>query len=358
MKLKCKFDLLLLVPVIALIIISLTTLLSINVSYFRSQLFALLFAFFAFFMFSQISQDFLRQLKVPLYILSLIILFIILIIGIESRGATRWVELFGIRIQFSEILKPFFALSFASYLSEEDRVSIKSFFLTICFLLPVIIFIFLQPDLGNALIYLFVVLFVLLIRGYPLRYFGLGMLPFLCLSPVLWSMLHDYQRQRLLTYLHPKADPLGASYNGIQAIIAVGSGAFGGKGFSEGTQSLLRFLPERQTDFIFATIAEGLGFVGTSIVIIAILFFCYRIYRIFICCDDRFTKIFAACTFSYFLIQGFVNIAMNVGFLPIVGVTLPFVSFGGSSLLSSFIFLGILSSLAQSARNNQMLEIR
>jgi rod shape determining protein RodA len=161
-----------------------------------------------------------------------------------------------------------------------------------------------------------------------------------------------------MTFLNPTSDPLGISYNSIQAMIAVGSGTFLGKGLSEGTQSGLRFLPERQTDFIFATIAEGLGFLGALIIVLALLFLCYRVYLIFSATSDKFIKVFSACAFGIFLIPSFVNIGMNIGIVPIVGVTLPFVSFGGSSLLSNFIFLGILSSMSTSRKHKDVLEIR
>jgi rod shape determining protein RodA len=170
--------------------------------------------------------------------------------------------------------------------------------------------------------------------------------------------LHDYQKQRILTFLNPGSDPLGTSYNVIQSVIAVGSGMFAGRGLGQGTQSGLRFLPERNTDFIFATISEQLGIVGSVIVLICFILIIYRIYIIFQKSDDKFCKIFAAIVFFSFLIQLFVNIGMNTGILPIVGVTLPFISSGGSSLLSNFIFLGFLSAISRSSKANDVLEIR
>ena len=144
----------------------------------------------------------------------------------------------------------------------------------------------------------------------------------------------------------------------MQAVIAVGSGMFLGKGLSQGTQSTLRFLPERHTDFIFATISESLGFVGGVVVILSFLFLFYRIYRIVESTQDEYTKIFCFGAFSLLLIQFFVNIGMNIGLLPIVGITLPFVSYGGSSLLSNFILLGLLQAIGKESRNNDFLEIR
>ena len=358
MKNRIRIDFWLLAPVIILVIISLTVLLSMNPTFFWSQLVSFVVAGTAFFLFSQANLDFLKQIRVPIYVTSIVLLSIVLVIGIESRGAMRWVDIFGIRLQFSEILKPFLSLAFASLLADHTSPNKKTFFTAIAFLLSIVVLIALQPDLGSALIYAGVGLLALLVAGFPLWWFALAFLPFVALSPVLWEILHDYQRQRIMTFLSPKADPLGASYNGIQAIIAVGSGAFFGKGFAEGTQSGLKFLPERHTDFIFASLAEGLGFFGAIIVIMAFLLLLYRIYRIYQNSDDLFCKIFTVCGFGFLLIQFFVNIGMNIGYLPIVGVTLPFVSFGGSSLLSSFIFLGILSAMSVSQKNKHVLEIR
>ena len=256
-------------PVIALIAISLVTLLSLNKALFFNQLFTLCVGLVGFYLISRLRIETLQQLAVPIYIVSLILLFIVLIIGFESHGAVRWISLFGFPIQFSEVLKPFLALALASHLSKVDKSSFKSFLMIIVLLLPVFLLIAFQPDLGNAVIYAGVVLLVLVVYGFPWRWFLLLLLPFLLVSPVLWSILHDYQRRRLLTFLNPTSDPLGASYNVIQATIAVGSGMFLGKGLTQGTQSGLRFLPERHTDFIFATLSEGLGFVGGFIVLIA-----------------------------------------------------------------------------------------
>ncbi len=358
MKSKLLVDLRLIVPVIVLITISLVTLFSINIIFFKSQLISLVVGLIAYFFFSKINMDFLKELKLPIYVISLILLLIVLVIGLETRGAVRWIDIFGVRLQFSEILKPFFALIFAASITSMKNSSFKSLLMLIGLVIPVLLLIFLQPDLGNALLYAGVALFTLVVAGFPFIWFLLLSLPLLLMTPLLWTLLHSYQKKRIFTFLNIIKDPLGDSYNGIQAIIAVGSGAFWGKGIFEGTQSVLRFLPERHTDFIFATIAEGVGFVGASFVIIAFLLLLYRMYALFRDSDDPFCRMFLATSFGFFLIQGFVNIAMNMGLLPIVGITLPFVSFGGSSLLSNFIFLGMITSLGSSPKNKHVLEIR
>lgn len=348
----------LLAPVFVLVSISLVTLLSLNKELFFNQLFTLGVGLVAFFLASRLRVEMLESFRVPIYIISIILLMVVLIIGYESHGALRWISVFGFPVQFSEILKPFLAVSLCSFLAKRRDTSLRSLLLILLFLLPVFFLVAFQPDLGNALIYGGVVLLVLIVYGFPLRWFGLLSLPFLLISPIFWNLLHDYQQKRIVTFINPTSDPLGASYNVIQAMIAVGSGMFLGKGLSQGSQSGLRFLPERHTDFIFATLSEGLGFVGSFIIIIAFALLCLRIYMIFTRFENPFAKLFTASAFSFLLIHFFVNIGMNLGLLPIVGVTLPFVSFGGNSLLSNFIFLGILSSLMSTYFRRSVLEIR
>jgi rod shape determining protein RodA len=358
MKAKVQIDFWLIIPVIVLLSISLTTLFSINIIFFKSQILALVIGIIAYMIFSRINIEFLKTLKIPIYILSLVFLLITFVIGVETRGAVRWIDIFGIRFQFSEILKPFLALAFATHLSEENNPDPKSFLLDVILLVPVVLLIFFQPDLGSALLYAAVGFFALFVFGFPLTWFLVLVLPVIVASPVFWLSLHEYQKQRILTFIHNNHDPLGASYNGIQSVIAVGSGSLFGKGISEGTQSLLRFLPERHTDFIFATIAEGLGFMGTTIIIIAFIILVLRMYTLFRRSGDRFSQIFLILSFGFLLLQGFVNMAMNMGLLPIVGITLPFVSFGGSSLLSNCIFLGLITSISSNSINKEVLEIK
>lgn len=347
-----------LTPVLVLAVTGLTTLYSINPIFFRSQFLAFILAIVVFFIVAQVDFTQLKPLALPLYVISVILLSVVLFIGIESHGAVRWIDILGFRIQFSEILKPFLAICLASFLSSERKNTVRSYLAVVTYLAPITLLIFFQPDLGNAVIYGLATMLVLLLYGFPLVWFGISLIPLLLVGPFLWQHLHDYQKQRLLTFIHPTNDPLGTSYNVMQAIIAVGSGRYLGKGLGEGTQSALRFLPERQTDFIFATLSEGLGFVGSALIILTFLFLLYRIYLIFRRCDSFFEKLFSASAFILILIHFFINIGMNLGLLPIVGVTLPFVSLGGSSLLSNFILLGLLSSISTRLPKRDVLEIR
>jgi len=352
-----KFDLPLLIPVAILVLLSLTTLFSINIVLFRTQLIFLIASVLIFIFFSFVNYKIIQLYCVPIYIFSLVALFLVLILGIETRGSVRWIEFLGFRAQFSEILKPFLAISFSTFLVTRKN-SLKQLFSVFLFLMPVLIFIFLQPDLGNTLIYFFVVILTLIFFGFSYRYFISGFVMFLVAIPIFWNLLHEYQKQRILTFLDPNTDPLGTSYNAIQSLIAVGSGMLLGKGLGQGTQSALSFLPERHTDFIFATISEQLGFFGNILILACFAVILYRIYLIIRNSNDDFCKVFAATSFFIILVQFFINIGMNIGILPIVGVTLPFVSYGGSSLLSSFILIGLLSAISISQKNNEVLEIR
>jgi rod shape determining protein RodA len=350
-------DWLLIIPVGLLVSVSLVTLFSLSPDFFKSQLIFLVISVLAFIFFSQANHKILDTYSKPIYIASVILLALVLLLGIESRGSMRWIEFFGLRAQFSEVLKPFLAISFAGYLANIKNYNFKGLLNIFILLGPIVLLIFLQPDLGNALLYAGVVLATTIYLGFSLKYFAGLVLPLLAVFPIVWRFLHEYQRQRILTFLDPGKDPLGTSYNVIQSVIAVGSGMLMGRGLGQGTQSGLRFLPERHTDFIFATISEQLGFIGVIILLICFACILYKIYLIFQNADDKFSKTFAAVIFFAFLIQIFVNIGMNIGILPIVGVTLPFVSYGGSSLLSNFIFLGLLAAINKGHRQD-ILEIK
>lgn len=352
-----RVDLQLVLPIVVLLVISLTTLFSINPVFFRNQFIFACLSGGLFLLLSQVDILQLAYFKKPIYIISLVLLFLLLLVGFQSHGAVRWLGFLGFGIQFSELLKPFLLVAFASYLASKRDVSFTTFLKVMAFLMPIAFLIYKQPDLGSALIYLMTVLLTLIIFGFPLWWFGLGLLGLVGSLPILWRFLHEYQRQRLLTFLHLTNDPLGTSYNAIQAIISVGSGMFLGEGLGQGTQTVLQFLPEKQTDFIFSTLSEDLGFVGAAIVVIAFLFLLYRLFVIFTEIDDMFSRIVIAGAFSLILIQFFVNIGMNIGIIPIVGVPLPFVSYGGSSLLSNAIILGIVSQIATRGRRKHVLEI-
>ena len=353
-----RIDLSLLTPAMVLLTLGLAGVFSLSFELFRSQLLFSFIALFAFLFFSQVNYLALKNYSLVIYAASIIILLLVLLIGIESRGSVRWFEFLGFRVQFSELLKPFLVLCLSSFLGSRNNYSAKLFFTVFALLFPIWFLIFRQPDLGNAIIYFLTTVFILFTFGFPMRYFLVSLLLAGGFFPIFWKFLHEYQKQRILTFFHLQVDPLGTSYNAIQSVIAVGSGMGIGRGLGQGTQSVLRFLPERHTDFIFATLSEELGFIGSLVILAAFGFLFYRIFLVYKNSDSTFSKIFAQAAFFLFLIQFFINIGMNIGIMPIVGISLPFVSYGGSSLLSSFILLGFLSSMSKGDDSKDVLEIK
>lgn len=292
-----------------------------------------------------------------MYFVMIGLLLVLFVIGIEARGAVRWIDIFGVRLQFSEIIKPFYIIFLAQFLTRDDSRNFGKFVTCLALLAPIFFLTLKQPDLGNAMIYLIVTLFILLAAGFPLKYFfGIGASVAL-VFPIIFNLLHDYQKARLVTFINPSSDPFGSSYNAVQSLISVGSGGIFGRGFGQATQSILKFLPERHTDFIFANISESLGLLGGAIVIGLFAYMLFNIYQASAGVNDEFSRLVLVGYYFLFLTHVFLNIGMNVGVVPIVGVTLPFASYGGSSLLTSFIVLGITSSIIFEYRRRSVLEI-
>lgn len=353
-----RIDLLLLLPAFALLILSIITLYSIDISLFRQQLIFFTISICAYFVFLSVDFRIFGFFSKQIYIGILLSLLLLFFIGIEAKGAVRWIDLFGIRIQFSEIIKPFYVIVLAKVLSSDESHSLKTFIKGLILLFPVFFLILRQPDLGNAIIFFVTTICMFFAYGFPLRYFlsffTLLMIP----MPVFYGFLKEYQRARLFSFLNATSDPFGSSYNSIQALISIGSGGFLGKGLGQATQSVLRFLPERHTDFIFATISESLGMVGGILLIIIFFLLLLRIYKITTNTVDSFSHLVSVGMFFLLLVHTFFNIGMNLGILPIVGITLPLVSYGGSSLLTNFIILSILSSVSSEKKLDSIFEIR
>lgn len=346
-----------LIPAILIVIMALSSFYSIDFQIFKQQFVFFIFALLSYFLFLNIDYKFFGYYSKYIYILMIASLLLLFLIGIEAKGAVRWIDILGIRIQFSEIIKPFYIIFIASFLTHGDSRSLSKFVKAIFLMLPIFLLTLRQPDLGNATIYLVTTLLVLFYYGFPFSYFlGLGALVLLP-APVLFNFLHDYQKERILTFIDPARDPLGSSYNAVQSLISIGSGGIFGKGFGEATQSILKFLPERHTDFIFATISENLGFLGAIFLISLYIFLIYKIYKINQDISDNFASIILTGFYFLLLTHVFFNIGMNIGVVPIVGITLPFASYGGSSLLTNFIMIGIISSIAFDFKKNRTLEI-
>lgn len=352
-----RIDFSLLIPSILLVFISLATLFSIDQALFTQQSIFFLGSILVFFIFLNIDYRFFTLYIKPLYFISLLSLLLILFFGVEVNTARSWFSFFGFHLQISEVVKPFYIIIIAYFLSTYKTGRIFKFLGSIALTIPVLFLILRQPDLGTGLMYCATLAGMLLMFGFPFRYFIASLLLLLIPTPILFPLLKDYQKERILTFFNTTADPSGSSYNAIQSLISIGSGGFFGKGLGEGTQSVLRFLPERHTDFIFASISEGLGFVGGVSVICLFCFLLYRILKVYQRTQDKYAKLIVAGAFFLFLVQMTVNIGMNMGIMPIIGITLPLVSYGGSSLLTTFIILGIVSSISYEFKRHTTLEI-
>ncbi|KKU91225.1 MAG: Rod shape-determining protein RodA [Microgenomates group bacterium GW2011_GWA1_48_10] len=301
-----------------------------------------------FFFFSRIDHRIFPSLAWLIYWLAIVFFLFTLFLGLESHGAVRWISLGAFRLQFSEIFKPFLILSFASFFSKIPKNSFRVFFLLMLLILLPSTLIFKQPDFGSALVYLLTLTTMLLFSGVNLIYIAISVVSGIILTPLVWRLLAAYQKNRLLSFISPNYDPLGASYNAIQSVIAVGSGMLLGRGLGRGTQSHLAFLPEHHTDFIFASVAEELGFVGAGFVLAVYFFLLWRIFSLLLKIENSFSRLVILGLGLYLLVQGTINIGMNLGLLPVTGVPLPLVSYGGSSLLSTMITLGLVENIAKS----------
>ncbi|MBI2315287.1 rod shape-determining protein RodA [Candidatus Daviesbacteria bacterium] len=294
-----------------------------------------------FFLISKFQFQSVKNLISPLYIFILILLVAVFILGIETRGTLRWIPLGVFNIQPSEFAKPVLILLLAKFWSEKQPTGLN-ILKSLLWALPVILLVFKQPDLGSALTLIAIWIGVLLGANVPVKKILLLTSVALCIIPISWFVLHDYQRERITSFLSPQSDPLGKGYNLIQSKVAVGSGELIGRGLGMGTQSRLQFLPEFRTDFIFASIAEEMGFVGSVLILSLYLFLLIYCLKEAQRVNNLFSYLVIFGVVSMFLFQIFVNIGMNVGLLPITGITLPLISYGGSSLITSLLSLGIL----------------
>lgn len=322
---------------------------------YKRQILWVIFGLFLFFMMYNFNYLRLWDITYVLYGIIVCLLFLVFILGIVRLGAQRWLKLSGFNLQPSELAKLTMVIFLARYFSKKSEYDlslpagrfniIRAFILPFTFIAVPVALIIEQPDLGSGIIVLSVFIMMLFLAGVKLRYLFILLLLAGLSFPVLWHFLRDYQRDRLLVFLNPNIDPLGAGYTVIQSKIAIGSGRFFGKGWLLGTQSQLHFLPESHTDFIFATFSEEWGFVGC----VVLLLLYYSLIRQGIetanKTGDHFGKLLALGITSMIAIQASINIAMNLGFAPVVGIPLPLMSYGGSSMLVTYISLGILANI-------------
>lgn len=296
---------------------------------------------------AQFSPRFYEKIAFPLYVITLILLILVDATGDISKGAQRWLNLGFIRFQPSEIAKIAVPLMVAKFI---NRDSCPPSFLNIliAFILTAVptLLIALQPDLGTAILTFAAGIFIIFLAGMSWKLISAIVILIAGFIPVFWFFLiHEYQRMRVLTLLNPESDPLGLGYHIIQSKIAIGSGGIFGKGWLHGTQSQLEFLPERYTDFIFAVLAEELGLVGAGILLALYIFLIIRGLMIAAQAQTTFGRLLASGFMLIFFVYVFVNIGMVSGILPVVGVPLPLISYGGSSLLILMTSFGMIMSI-------------
>lgn len=318
------------------------------------------------FVVAQVSPGRLMQFALPLYTAGVLLLVAVALFGITKKGATRWLNV-GIVIQPSEILKIAMPLMLAWWFQKrEGQLAPLDFGVAGALLLVPVALIMKQPDLGTSLLVLAAGLSVIFFAGLswkliipPVLLAAAGIVllvvfgPSLCADGVRWPVLHDYQQQRICTLLDPTRDPLGKGFHIIQGMIAIGSGGLFGKGFMQGTQTHLEFIPERTTDFIFAAFSEEFGLLGNLALIGAFIFLILRGLVIAMEAPTLFARLLAGSMCMIFFTYAFVNMGMVSGILPVVGVPLPFISYGGTAMVTLGMAIGILMSIA---RSRQLLQ--
>ena len=333
-------DISLSISVAFLIIFSLFVLNSIAPGLFPSYYIYIVLALVSLWFFSQIGFDIISIFSTHFYILSIFLLLLTLIIGRVTNGTIRWIPIGSFTLQPSELVRPLLLVFFANYLTKE-KVSLKRFFKAAILLAVPAILILVQPSFSVSVLTLIGFLGVLIASDFNKKYLLVGFLALIVLIPVFWQILVPYQRARLVTFLEPASDPLGAGYNSIQSTIAVGAGEFTGRGLGRGIQTQLSFLPEKQTDFIFAAVGEELGFMGTSLILLFTFIILFRLTKIMENSVSPAARAYVSGFFLTYLVQVFVHVGMNIGIFPVTGLPLPLVSAGGSSLLATMTALGI-----------------
>jgi len=315
---------------------------------FKKQIFFVIIGIILLFLFSFFDFHNLRSFSNYLYIIGLVTLVAVLIVGVTVRGTKGWFYFgnFGFQpAEFAKIILLIFLARFFSFYSMKIR-PLKQVLLSGLGSIIFVVLILLQPDFGTASLLLLLWLVMLAIAGFNKKYFLVIGLILLISFTVAWLFIfQDYQKQRIIIFLNPSFDSLDRGYNISQAIIAVGAGGITGRGIGFGSQSQLKFLPEAQNDFIFAVIAEELGFLGVCLVIFFFIVFFYRCIVNTRKMKNDFAIFFTLGAMGLIFIEMFINISMNIGLLPVIGISLPFVSYGGSAILSSLILVGIIQSV-------------
>ena len=309
------------------------------------HIYRFVFLFFAMLIISVIKIKYIFKYSYIFFIMCLILLLSVEIVGIFGKGAERWIRIFGISIQPSEIVKIGIILSLAKYyhnikfdnIGRLTHLIVPSLLILIPFFLVVI-----QPDLGTSLSILLLGIIIMFLSGVKIWKFMLGIIISLISLPFLWNSIKPYQQKRVLSFLNPESDPLGQGYQLIQSKIALGSGGLTGKGFLQGTQSYLEYLPEKQTDFIFTLIGEEFGFLGTIFILMLFIILILICYFVSIKSYSIFGRIVSLGVATNLFLYVIFNISMVTGLMPVVGIPLPLISYGGTAMLSIMLSFGLL----------------
>lgn len=294
-----------------------------------------------------------KGLVIPLYFIGLIFLALLVIkpfsgsgLVITTYGATRWIDLKFFQLQPSEFFKAVLIITLAAYLSNKrDNIKWWNVLWVMIMTAAPVWMILRQPDLGTATVLVMIMLAMLIVAALPRIYYFIFGAGTLVLAPIIWYFLAEYQKQRFITFFNPAGDPLGRGYNVLQSLIAVGSGGLSGRGFGQGSQSQLNFLPVAHTDFIFAGFAEATGFIGAFFLVSVFLLLFVRLLNVARVAKDDFGMLLAVGVGTMLMMQAFVNIGMNIAIMPVTGIPLPFMSYGGTALIIYFILIGIMQSI-------------
>ena len=312
--------------------------------YTKSQITRFIIFFLMFLIIPFLNFQFWYKSAYIFYFIVLLLLISVDFYGVTASGSKRWINLFVFNLQPSELMKVALILFLARYYNKipyEDVNRLKNMIIPLFVMLIPFALVVNQPDLGTAGLIVISGLAVVWLSGFKMKYFAFSSIVLLCTAPIVIAFLKPYQKLRILTFLNPERDPLGAGYQIIQSKIAVGSGGILGKGYLRGSQSYLDYLPEKQTDFIFTLFSEEFGFIGSVLLLIIYALIIYRIFSIGLNSRNNFSKLFCFGFAASFFIYVAVNMSMVLGLLPIVGAPLPIMSYGGSSMLTIMLGLGI-----------------
>lgn len=337
---KISVDYILFISIGLLFLLSAIVLRSIAPSLFPLYYLYFILSVLMFFLFLVIDFEIISLFSKHIYWGSIILLLLPLLIGQVTRGAVRWIPIGPLSIQPAEIVRPFLLVFFANYLTEKT-LDIKRLSKALLYFALPLFLIIIAPSFGVAVLTTLGFIGVVLAAGLSKKLLLTGVAIVLITIPLGWKVLAPYQRSRVVSFLNPSEDPLGAGYNSIQSMVSVGSGRLVGRGLGKGVQTQLAFLPEKHTDFIFAAVSEELGFIGAIIIILGLFVIFWRLIKIIETARSFAARAFVSGLFLALFIETLIHIGMNLGLLPITGIPLPLVSAGGSSLIATMIGLGI-----------------